>query len=426
MSESRATDVAARAIAGSAIDYAATLDCVHCGLCLPSCPTYRETGRESSSPRGRIHLMRAVAEGRLAIDAAFAEEMYLCLACRACESVCPAGVRYGHLVETARAEVDARGARPRLRVAFERWLLRHVVAAPRALRAVAAGLRLYQRTGLARAVRASGLLGLWPALRAAERALPAVPPAYRAAGLVPAEGERRGRVGFLAGCIAPELLGPANRATVRVLARNGFDVVIPSEQVCCGALHLHSGDVTAAAALREQNLRAFVDAGVDAVVTSSAGCGAALRDVPDALGRATVDVSELLVHAGVRPPGAVPPVRVAYTDPCHLRHAQRVVEAPRALLRAIPGIALLDLPGADECCGAAGIYSLTHREMSDRLLAQKVAAIRAVAPDVVATGNPGCILQLARGVRDAGLRVDVVHPVELLERAYFIGDAGRA
>ena len=367
--------------------------------------------------------MRAVAEARIPLDRDVVDEMYLCLACRACESACPAGVRYGHLVETARAEIDARGARGRVRVAIERGLLRHVVASRAALGTLATLLRIYQRAGVARLVAWSRVLSLWPALRDAERSLPTVPPPYHAPQLVPARGERRGRVGLLAGCIVPELFGAVNRATVNVLAENGFDVVVPRSQTCCGALHLHAGDPEMGSRLRERNARAFADAHVDAVVVNSAGCGAALRDVDDALGRSVRDVTEWLVGAGIRPPDlerASRPkrLRVAYTDPCHLRHGQRVIDAPRALLAAVPGIVVEDLPGCDECCGAAGIYSLTHREMSDRLLARKLSAIRSVGVDVVTTGNPGCLMQLARGIRDAGIEIELCHPIELLDRAY--------
>jgi glycolate oxidase iron-sulfur subunit len=404
--------------AGGLIDYEATLDCVHCGLCLPHCPTYQETGREASSPRGRIHLMRGVAEGRLAPDARFAREMHDCLACRACESACPAGVRYGHLVESARAEVDRRGMRGRLRRARERLLLRRVVGSPRALRAASALLRAYQRWGLQRAVHRLGLLRAFPALARAERMLPQLSEPYRPAVVYPARGERRGRVAFFRGCVMPELLGAASAASVEVLVHNGFEVWIPRQQVCCGALHLHSGDPAAAARLRARNRSAFQMDGIDAVITDSAGCGAALKEGRDALARSVRDVSEFLVERGLRAPSVPLELRVAYDDPCHLLHGQKIAAAPRALLRAIPGLQLLDLPGHRDCCGAAGIYNLTHPEMSERLLARKVAAVRATGVDAVATGNPGCILQIAAGVRAAGLHTEVLHPVELLARAY--------
>jgi glycolate oxidase iron-sulfur subunit len=402
----------------SLIDYQATLDCVHCGLCLPVCPTYQETGRETSSPRGRIYLMRGVAEQALELDAGVAEEMYFCLACRACESACPAGVRYGHLVETMRAEIDARGARSRAARFLERFALRHVVGRRGALRTVAALLRFYQRSGLAALVRRTHLLALVPPLERAERALPELPDPHRPPILVPAHGARRGRVALFAGCVMPELFGAVNAATVSVLAANGFEVHVPRAQSCCGALLLHSGDPQGARRLYERNRSAFHVEDVDAIVVDSAGCGAALREYDDAIAAKVRDVSEFLVEAGLRAPRQALEGLVAYDDPCHLLHGQRVAAAPRALLRAIPGLRVVDLPGASDCCGAAGIYGLTHPEMSARLRARKVDAIRATQPHFVATGNPGCLMQIAQGVRQAGLPVEVVHPVQLLARAY--------
>ena len=400
------------------LDYERTLDCVHCGLCLPHCPTYQETGRESSSPRGRIALMRGVAEGVLPLAGLVADEMHFCLACRACESACPAGVEYGHLVETMRAEIDRSGARGRWKRFRDRLILRRVVAAPRTLRAGMALLRAYQRSGLQRLVRRLGLLRPIAALARAERMLPPLADAYRPPIWVPARGERRGRVAFFTGCIMPEIFGAANAATIRVLAANGFEVHIPRSQSCCGALHRHAGDPEAADRLQRRNRSAFASDDVDAVITNSAGCGAALKEGGDRLAAVVRDVSEFLAEVGLRAPSGSLRLRVAYDDPCHLLHGQRIAEPPRALLRAIPGLELSDLPGASDCCGAAGSYSLTHPEMAATLLARKVDAIRRSAPDVVATGNPGCLLQIGAGVREAGLAVEVVHPVELLDRAY--------
>ncbi len=406
------------------LEYEKTLDCDTCALSQPECPTYQEKGRESSSPRGRIYAMRGVAEGRIALDSHVVDEMYLCLACRACESACPAGVQYGRLIESMRAEIDLRGARSRVVRFLQRLVLRRVVAGRLVLRGVAFGLRIYQRSGFQRLLRASNLLLAVPRLREAERLLPPLPDPYRAPLLVSAEGELRGRVGFLAGCLMPEFFGPVNRATLRVLARNGFEVHTPRGQRCCGALHAHAGDAAAAERLHRRNAAAFGAHELDAVVVNSAGCGASMRDRGDALADKVRDVSEFLHQAGLRARLGALPLRVAYDDPCHLLHGQRVSAAPRELLRAIPGLQLFDLPGTQDCCGAAGIYNLTQPELSGRLLQRKIDAIRRTAPQVVATGNPGCLLQLSRGVRDAGLDVEVLHPVELLERAYAAGEAG--
>ncbi|HTO70031.1 MAG TPA: (Fe-S)-binding protein [Myxococcota bacterium] len=402
----------------SLLDYQATLDCVHCGLCLPHCPTYQETGRETSSPRGRIYLMRGVAEERIPLDELVVDEMSFCLACRACESACPAGVRYGHLVEGMRAEIAARGVRKGLAPWLERAALRGVVAQPRRLAALFRVLRAYQNSGLQRAVRATRLLALVPPLRRMERMLPPLGEPHRPPVLVPASGARRGRVAFFAGCVMPEMFGAANAATVEVLARNGFEVEVPPAQVCCGALHRHAGDPEAADALHARNRAAFRIDAVDAVIVNSAGCGAAMRDAGDAFARKVRDATEFLADAGLRAPLAPLRLRVAYDDPCHLLHGQRIAAAPRALLRGVPGLELFDLPGCRDCCGAAGIYNLTQPEMSAALLARKVQALRDTRPDALATGNPGCLLQIGSGVAAAGLDVLVLHPLELLARAH--------
>ncbi len=399
-----------------------TLDCVHCGLCLPACPTYRETGREAASPRGRIYLMRAAAEGRIPLAGALADEASLCLGCRACETACPSGVRYGRLLEQTRAAVREAGLRTAPAQRLESLALRHLAPHRGRLALLFGALALAQRLRLDR-LAASWLprpLSDWarsspqlPGHR--ERRLPSL--------RVPAEGRRRGRVGLLLGCVAAQLFADVNRATLRVLARNGFEVVVPRSQGCCGALHAHAGDSQAAAELAARNLRAF--SGVDVVVTNSAGCGAALREAGDwlpgageAFAAGVRDVSELLDGEGLRPPRGSIDARVCYDDPCHLVHGQRVAAAPRRLLAAIPGLELVDHADAAGCCGAAGTYSLTQPEMAEAVLERKLDALAEVDPDLVASGNPGCLLQLRRGLAGRGLRARVVHPVELLDRAY--------
>ena len=362
--------------------------------------------------------MRGVAEQRIPLAGIATEEMYLCLGCRACESVCPAGVRYGHLLEGTRAEIDARSARSRLRRFVERFVLRRVVGTQRSLRALMSGLRVYQRSGLQSLVRKSRVLRVLPGLARAEAMLPELPDPHRPAAVVPALGRKRGRVAFFSGCIMPEVFGPVNEATVQVLVRNGFEVVVPEQQVCCGALQIHCGDPRFAERLHESNQRAFAGHDVDAIITNSAGCGAALREMGDAMASSVRDIAEFLADVGIEPPERRLELRVAYDDPCHLLHAQRIEAAPRVLLRAIPGLELFDLPGHSDCCGAAGIYNVTHAEMAGRLQSRKVEALRQTRPDVLATGNPGCLLQIAAGVRQAGLPVDVRHPIELLARAY--------
>jgi glycolate oxidase iron-sulfur subunit len=404
--------------------YQRSLDCVHCGLCLPVCPTYRETGREVSSPRGRIYLARVAAEGRIDPAGVVEDEAYLCLGCRACETACPSGVRYGALVEGVRREIVAGGLRRGLAQRIERFALREIVPHRRRLGLLVDLLALVQGLGLDRLVRP-----LLPAVALEAHALlPSVPPRSerrRLPSRVPAEGEPRGRVGLLEGCVMPELFGRINAATARVLARNGFEVVVPDAQGCCGALQAHAGDAPLARALARRNVLAFEAADVDAVVVNSAGCGAALRDAADwlpgegaLLASKTRDVCELLHAAGLRAPTGRIDVSVCYDDPCHLVHGQRVEAAPRALLESIPGLRLVPHEDPGACCGAAGTYNLTHAEMSRAVLARKLDALAAADPDLIATGNPGCLMQLAAGVARVGLRARVVHPVELLDEAY--------
>jgi glycolate dehydrogenase iron-sulfur subunit len=401
--------------------YAKSLDCVHCGMCLPACPTYRETGREQSSPRGRIYLMRGIAEGRIELGDLIRDEAHLCLGCRACETVCPSGVQYGAMVERTREEVRRAGLREDWLARAERALLRHLVPHRRRLRLAFDLLAIAQRLGLDRAVahllpeRVASARALLPPLpaRHLRRALPP---------LVPARGERRGRVAFLTGCVMPELFPGTNAATVRVLAHNGFDVVVPRGQGCCGALQAHAGDVDTARELARRNLAAFGE--VEIVVTNSAGCGAALRDAEhwlpggEALAAKVRDVCEWLDEVGLRPPAGRVDARLCYDDPCHLVHGQKVSAAPRRLLAAIPGIEIVPHADPGACCGAAGTYNLTQPAMSHAVLERKLDSLAAADPDLVATGNPGCLMQLRAGLAARGLRAQAVHPVDLLDGAY--------
>jgi glycolate oxidase iron-sulfur subunit len=404
--------------------YERTLDCVHCGLCLQTCPTYRETGRESSSPRGRIYLLRAVAENRASLGDVISDEAFLCLGCRACETACPSGVKFGSMIELARAEIDRSGLRRGWAPRLERWVLRGVVANPRRLSFAISLLRVVQRLHLDR-LAARLLPKAWREICALA---PRVPPAVERRPLpafTPALGEKRGRVALFVGCVMPELFGAINAATVRVLSRNGFEVVVPESQGCCGALHAHTGDLEFAHELARRNLEAFSAADFDAVIVNSAGCGAVLRELKEwlegegaSLADRVRDVSEFLDAAGLRPPEGRVESTVCYDDPCHLVHGQRVDAAPRRLLEQIPGIELQTHDDPEGCCGAAGIYNLTHRAMSRAILDRKMQSLSAADPDYVATGNPGCLMQLRGGAAAAGLRAAVVHPIELLDRAY--------
>jgi glycolate oxidase iron-sulfur subunit len=402
--------------------YEGTLDCVHCGLCLSSCPTYRATGRETSSPRGRVYLMRGVAEGKLPLDA-LVEEAYLCLGCRACETACPSGVRFGHLLEGTRAEIEEAGLRRGPAKRLEAFALRRIVPRPRVLAALVSLLGFAQRLGLDRLA-----LPLLPrALREAHALAPHVPPRAERRRLperIPAQGAQRGRVAFFEGCLMPELFGAVNAATARVLAREGFEVIVPQSQGCCGALQAHAGLAADAHALAGANAAAFAPGEFDAVIVNSAGCGAALRDYGAWLGAAGAplaarvrDVCEFLDEVGLRAPRAPLPGTLCYDDPCHLVHGQRVSAAPRRVLASIPALRLVPHRDAAACCGAAGIYNLTHRAMSQQVLDRKMDALAEADPDWIATGNPGCLMQLAAGARARGLRARLAHPIELLDRA---------
>ncbi len=431
------------------------LACVHCGFCLQACPTYTRLGDEADSPRGRLYLMRAVVEGRLEPDDdAFATHLDRCLGCRACETVCPSGVEYGHLLERARAVIARESG-----VGFATRALLTVFGSRLLARTAMGGGRALIRTGLAPALlrilprrlqRARFALAMllasrgWAGLRDAGISGPCAADAGRPerseAGRAGAAGSPapsadaspapRLRVAVLLGCVQQGLFARVNAATIRVLEANGCDVVPVPDQRCCGALHAHGGDLERARELARANIDAFERAGIDVVAVNAAGCGAAMKEYgallagdpayaerARAFARRVRDVSELLVELGPRP-GAPVQIRVTYDAPCHLHHAQRITRAPLDVLAAIPGLELVPLPGADECCGGAGIYGLTHPELGGRILEDKVAAVRSTRADVVVTPNPGCMMQIGAGLLLAGDGRPVLHPIELLDESY--------
>ena len=396
--------------------------CVHCGICLPVCPTYRTLGEEMDSPRGRVYLMRAVAEGRLDITDTYTRHLDLCLGCRACETACPAGVPFGSLLETARADIE-RAGRPIRRRLMDAFVF-GVFPYPQRL-AIALGLlRRYRRWGLQALVRRAGLLRRFPRLAAMDALLPEVPRTdFELPEFLAARGRARGRVALLVGCVQRYLFADVNLDTMRLLAAAGWDVVAPRGQGCCGALELHGGRLDAFRA-RARALAAALPSDVDWIVTNAAGCGSALRDyahwvgddaAASRLAARTRDVSELLADADL--PLNPLPLTVTYHDPCHLAHGQRVRTAPRTALGRIPGLTLVPLADSELCCGSAGVYNVLEPEMADQLLALKIARIVETGARAVATGNPGCLLQIARGARERGLDLEVVHPVTLLARA---------
>jgi glycolate oxidase iron-sulfur subunit len=389
-------------------DPADIASCVACGFCLPHCPTYRLTGEESASPRGRIAAMRAVSEGRAEVDATFTGYIDLCLSCRACEHVCPGHVPFGRLMEQARAQVEPlRPAGHR----FARWLAIEVVLARGWLVTLVTVLLGPARPMLPRRLRAMA-----PRVRLGDlfRRLPRV---------TEPDGPARGTVLLLAGCVQDRWYRPVNRATIAVLARNGWRVVVPGGQGCCGALAAHHGRLAAARRLARRNLAAF--AGGDQVVVNAAGCGAHMKEYGQLLGAdagalpARVrDLMELLDRQELHPPGAAPFDKVAVHDPCHLLHAQGIADAPRRVLGQVPGLQLAEVADGDRCCGAAGLYGVLEPGPADELQAQKAAAIAATGAPAVVVANPGCAMQIAAGLAARGADVEVLHPAELLERAY--------
>ena len=408
--------------------------CVHCGLCLNVCPTYLETGLETESPRGRIALMKGVQEGRIEASKRVVSHWDLCLGCRACEAACPSGVPYGRLIEGVREEVAEQGAASWRNRLVSTVLLRGLLPRLWALRWLVRMLRWYQRLGLQSLVRRSRVLKLLPgSLDRLEGQAPTIPRRFFSASsqVYPVAGNKRMRVGLLAGCVMPLVQGPTMEAAVRVLQRNGCEVVAPPSQGCCGALNLHSGEGASARRMARRNVDAFLSAGVERVVVASAGCGSAMKEYghllkDDAeysekakqLGDMAVDITEFLASMPLEPPRGRVGRRVTYQDACHLAHAQGISDAPRQLLESIPALELVEMEDASRCCGAAGIYTITQRSMSGRLLESKMSSVLATGAEVVATANPGCALQLEAGCRQAGSDVRVCHVVDLLDEAY--------
>ena len=420
------------------LDYSVVQQCMHCGLCLPSCPTYDATKLERHSPRGRIALMRAIADDRLEPTKTFADEMYYCLGCLACMSACPAGVDYAELFERARAEAEAsRVLASPGRSLIRTLTLRGLFMDLNRLKILGRVMQLWQGLGLQSAVRVLGLTRLLPRrLQELEAMTPPVKSQWTedlVAPLTPARGIRRFRVALLAGCAQDLIFSDVNRDTAEVLAHNGCEVVTPPDQHCCGSLHAHNGEWALAQELARRNIDQFPPESFDAIISNAGGCGSHLKHYARLLAddaryieRARLwdakvkDIHQWLASIGVEPPpaGGVPRQVVTYHESCHLCHGQKISAQPRALLRAIPGLHLVELPEATWCCGSAGIYNLTQPEMAGQLLQRKVDHIVSTRAEVVATGNPGCLLQLINGCRERGLELRVAHPITLLAEAY--------
>ncbi len=406
--------------------------CIHCGLCLSACPTYRVLGTEMDSPRGRIHQVLEVDSGRLPIADDFVTHIDRCLDCRACETACPSGVQYGRIVERARAMIEQEYERPWLARCLRDYFFRTVLRDYRLLARWARAVRWYQHSGLQALLRATGLLRLL-GLAGLERLAPAMDErfTFEEFGYVfPHEGEQRGRVALLAGCVASVAFSEVNHAAIRVLQKNGVEVFIPEAQGCCGALHAHAGFREEARRLARRNLKVFADDRFQAIITTAAGCGSTMKEYADLLAAdpecaeeakkftaKVKDVTEYLAALGLRPPPHKIQARVTYQDPCHLAHGQRIHAAPRELLKAM-GVELVEMAHSDQCCGSAGSYNITQNELSMRILEEKMDAIDAVKPDVIATANVGCILQLRAGLARRRMHAEVRHIVELLDRCY--------
>jgi len=410
--------------------------CVHCGLCLNACPTYRELGLEMDSPRGRIYQMIQVEKGRLPLGESFVRHIDLCLDCRACETACPSGVEYGKLVEAARGQIEQYYHRPPFPTLLRKLFYYEILPYPGRLQWVGKLLRLYQRSGLEKLVLASRVLKLLPGRldQVAQLAPHMEKPFFyeRLGTTVPSEGKRRYRVALFAGCIANLSFARLNDATVRVLTKNGCEVVIPGGQGCCGALHVHAGIRGIARDLAKRNIQAFLAGEFDAVISNAAGCGSVLKEYPllfeeedrefhepaKAFVAKLRDVTEFLAGIDLNRELGIMKVRATYQDPCHLGHAQRIRTAPRKLLEAIPGLELIELKEAEICCGSAGVYNVVHNEMSDRLLESKMRRIGETRAELVLTANPGCLLQLRAGVKREGNQRRVMHVIELLDESY--------
>ena len=454
------------------LDYHVLQQCMHCGMCLPTCPTYDATKLERNSPRGRIALMRAIADGDLEVTKAFGEEMYFCLGCLACETACPAGVTYARMFEEARADIEDAGVLPGAQRSLVRaFALRLVFARPNVLRALGRILRWYQASGLEWLVRRLQLTALLPRdIRELEPLTPRAQPRFSDALIGAVESPRdetRHRVGLLTGCVQDLVYPHVNRDTADVLLANGCEVITPGAQPCCGSLHAHNGELRMAREMARRNIDAMERAAgsledLDAIITNAAGCGSHLKHYDELLANDRAyaprarqwsaklkDIHEWLVEidwnppapatacsptsplsspappptfpvSGLRSPVSAAPVpaRVTYHEACHLCHGQKITRQPREILRRIPGLELVELPESTWCCGSAGIYNITQPEMSRKLLERKMANIETTGAQIVASANPGCAVQLESGARACGQKIEIVHPVTLLARAY--------
>lgn len=408
--------------------------CVHCGMCLESCPTYQETHLEPHSPRGRVYLIKSVAEGKMELNKFFEDPINTCLDCRACETACPANVQVGSLVEEARGQMYKADPPKGFAKIMHELFLHRLFPYPKRMQFLGSLLKFYQRSGLQTLARSIGIMNLFPPhLAEMEKALPKLthPPTLRSQmEVLEPIGEKRATVAMLTGCVMDVVYSDVNEATIHVLRQNGCEVWIPKNQNCCGALHVHAGDRDMAKKLAKQNIDAFLSKEVDAIIINAAGCGSALKEYGELLkndpqykdksqqfSAKIRDVSEFIYQLGLIKPKGELNLTVTYHDACHLAHAQGIRVEPRSLLEAIPGLKLVPLPDSDRCCGSAGIYNITHPDMAGRLLDRKMADIPQGC-DAVAMGNPGCMMQFQVGIVRDNRPEKIVHTIQLLDWAY--------
>jgi glycolate oxidase iron-sulfur subunit len=408
-------------------------DCVHCGMCLESCPTYEQSGQEQHSPRGRVYLIKSVAEGKLALNEQFMEPVFACLDCRACTTACPADVDVGGLIEEARGQIRRAIPLTGFKRAMSKLFLKGIFPNHNRLHSLGGLLRFYQKSGLQKIIRKTKLINILPQhLVEMESILPEVyeptRKKYENQNVIKAKGETKNDVALFTGCIMDCLFSDINDATIRVLTRNGNDVTIPKNQTCCGALHIHAGVRETGRLLAKQNIEAFKDS--DRVIVNAAGCGCALKEYPElfrddqewhdkaeTFATKVKDISKYLYDTDYEKPKAEINTRITYHDACHLAHGQGIRKEPRDLLLDIPGVEMVNMPHSDRCCGSAGIYNLTNPEMSAAILESKMENVPEDV-EMISMGNPGCMLQMALGVKKYGRNQKIVHTVQLLDWAY--------
>ena len=408
-------------------------DCVHCGMCLESCPTYEHTGQEQHSPRGRVYLIKSVAEGKLNVNEHFMDPVFACLDCRACTTACPADVNVGGLIEEARGQVRQAIPLRGWQGAVSKAFLHHLFPYHNRLNSMGSLLKFYQRSGMQKVVRKTKLIHMMPQhLVEMEAIMPEVKPAvrkkYKNHNVIEAKGEQKCEVAMLTGCIMDVMFSDINEATINVLTRNGNRVTIPENQTCCGALHVHAGDREMGRQLAKQNIEAFEDA--ERVIVNAAGCGCMMKEYAELFreepewqeraeqfSRKVEDISKYLYDTGYEIPKAELNTRLTYHDACHLAHGQGIRQEPREILLNIPGVEMVYMPNADRCCGSAGIYNLTNPEMAGMVLESKMDNVPEDV-DMISMGNPGCMLQMAIGVQKYGRNQKIVHTVQLLDWAY--------